>query len=280
MAAPDIPPPASSQAAAQERKQAEARAAVDSSSQIRALAQQLAKSPYSFEPATFRKGIVASISPNSSPPTLTLNMSGDETVSVAGVRWLDSYAPQVGDTVLVLKQGPDILAVGHIAEAGTTGEGAGTGWTKANLGSGWTHNGNDMGDVEYRRVWDNGVWKMQWRGAAASTGSNDRIIAASSMGSDFRPGIKRKVPAARDYGGALPSCILRFEANGDVFVEGGSFTRSNSGTTGAAGDSHTHSHNGAVSQTSFVETHTHSFNGDLNIAFPNWISFNNVEYFI
>lgn len=61
----------------------------------------------------------------------------------------------VGDTVLVIKQGTDLVALGEIA-----GQFSDSTWTTATLGAGLLHSGNSNGSVRYRRDWDNGSFKL------------------------------------------------------------------------------------------------------------------------
>lgn len=63
-------------------------------------------------------------------PTPGLRISGD-TTEIPGIRYIASYAPVVGDTVLVIKQGTDLVALGEIA-----GQFSDSTWTTATLGAG------------------------------------------------------------------------------------------------------------------------------------------------
>lgn len=47
-------------------------------------------------------------------PKVTLRIGGS-TTDVAGVRYLSSYAPTVGDVVFVLVDGPALLILGRLA---------------------------------------------------------------------------------------------------------------------------------------------------------------------
>jgi len=51
---------------------------------------------------------------NNSPKTVDIQIAGDIN-TLPKVKYLDSYAPQVGDTVFVLTNGADILCLGDIA---------------------------------------------------------------------------------------------------------------------------------------------------------------------
>src|SRR5205823_12765575 len=104
--------------------------------------------------------IVSAIAVTATPPTVTVQLSGD-TTDIPGLRYLDSYSPVVGNTVAILKQGTDLLVIGRVAEEDAAGV---SGWQTASLGSGFSHNANGGGNFEYRRVWDNGAWKVQFKG--------------------------------------------------------------------------------------------------------------------
>lgn len=245
---------------------------------IRDLVQEIVKqTSLGFDPATIRKGTITALV-NGTPPTLTLNVSGDTTVTVSGVRWLDSYSPVVGDTVLLMKQGADVLAIGRIA-ANTT---ATANWTQATLSSGFSHNGDSQGNVEYRKVWDYGTWKMQWRGAVARSANNTIV---SGLAADLRPASKRNLVVARNEDNGQNSCHLEFTTGGSVVLE--------AETQNISVDSHghsltitslgSHSHGGTVPASldhfhndSFVSSNTST----ATIAAPTWVSFNGVEYFL
>jgi hypothetical protein len=62
---------------------------------------------------SLRQGVVASVQAT----TCTITLGGGAT-SIAGVVYLDSYLPTVGDTVWILQSGPDLLIVGRAGGAG------------------------------------------------------------------------------------------------------------------------------------------------------------------
>jgi hypothetical protein len=92
---------------------------------LRALAMELQKSGLTFDPARGRKGTITAVSLATSPPTVTLQLAGDTTVSIPDVRVLRSYTPAVNDTAVLLDQGNELLAIGTVAASsyglGTTG---------------------------------------------------------------------------------------------------------------------------------------------------------------
>lgn len=248
-------PPVTPDEAAAQAAAAAAQAASDAqASQIRDLATAIAKQTMlDFDPATVRKGTVSSIASTASPPTLSVTISGDTTV-IDGVRYLDSYAPVAGDTILIIKQGTDLVALGQIALQFTA-----SGWTDATLASGFSHNGNSGGTVRYRRVWDNGSWKMQWRGAVAVSGSPTVVITAMPAG--YAPAAPCPMVASRDLDGNTSTVNVVFGTSGSVTLTGGSslagpVNTSVTDTSGVTGTIGNHSHpipdTGGTSQ-----SHTH-----------------------
>ncbi|MFI0262540.1 hypothetical protein ACH4OW_26275 [Streptomyces sp. NPDC017056] len=267
---PAEPPVVLAEAAAQEAQQAAQAAQTAQTQAIRDLATEIAKRTLlDFEPATIRKGTVASIADTAVPPTLGIQISGD-TTEIPGIRYIDSYAPVVGETVLVIKQGTDLVALGEIAQQYTA-----TGWTVLSLGSGFSHNGNDNGTVRYRRGWDNGSWKMQWRGGAAVTGSPTAVVS-TPLASGYRPADRATAVVARDAVGTV-SVKLDFNADGTITLVGGTAVPSITSTVIPAhthagpahshsGPSHTHavftSHQQNIGSTSGMsQSHTHSVPG-------------------
>ncbi len=274
-----------------------------SEGEIRALAQQLEKSSsLGFDPMTLVKGTVTAVDFAGSPPTVSIQISGDTTTTVSNVRVLDSYSPQVGHTVLIAKQGADILIIGHVADlaANTAAGGAGS-WTKATLTAG-SHNGDSQGDVFYRRILDNGSWKMQWRGAWTVSGTF-MINTGQALPVGWRPAQKRTVAVARNTSGGAATAQMTFHTDGRVELTGGTTAANSStisgdvgftssgGSTGSADTSHNHiGDSGGVTGVTF-QAHSHSVSAGHDHGFfggshthtvssPSWVSLNGVEYFI
>lgn len=83
----------------------------------RALAAPPPKAPKS---PPFIMGSVAAVSSATSPPSVSVTMNGDPTV-IAGVSFLDSYSPVVGDNVILSKQGTSLIILGSVAGAAPLG---------------------------------------------------------------------------------------------------------------------------------------------------------------
>jgi hypothetical protein len=255
------------------------------------LVDQLAKPEIPFDPATIRKGVITASNPTATPPSVDLTISGDDSATISAVRYIDSYSPVVGDTVLIIKQGTDIVVLGQINDSGSGSE---NGWQNPTLGSGFSNNGNSNGNPAYRLIVDNGDLKIQWKGSVAKTGT---ATALCTMPTGYRPASTRNVLTARDPGGGANDVQLQFNTDGTVVVVGGTTVpaMAGGGTTSSAGghshtvfDDHTHSHQGYVPVTSFVDSgtdtqgsHTHTGGTPTaTVTFPTWISLNGVEYFL
>jgi hypothetical protein len=263
-----------------------------------------------------RKAIITQVNAGTIPPTVSMNISGDTQTAVDQVRMVNNFNPQVGQTVLLAKQKQDIFILGAIATSGGNQVGpVDTGWKRASLGGG-SHGGNSNGDIYYRRILDNGSWKMQWRGGWNVSGTT----VITGLDPDFRPTSKRSVLVAREPQGGANSCQVDFNTNGTATLVGGTTTANSagnhthfvsigvsggvsvsvsvsgsanaSGTTGAGGtDSHSHSFSGSGgSSGSGGGSGSFSGSGSANtggggththpVDSPTWISLNGCEYFL
>lgn len=241
---PAEPPVLPEEAAAQDAAaEAEAAAAAQLSA-IRELAAEIAKQTLlDFDPATLRKGTVSSIASTSVPPTLGVQISGD-TTEIPGIRYIDSYAPEAGDTVLIIKQGTDLVALGEIA-----GQFSESGWSTVSLAAGWTHNGNGNGNVEIRRIWDHGCWKVQMKGAANRASGT---LVCADLGEKYRPTARRSLLVTRTANGGSNSVKVDIETSGSMTMVGGT-TAPNGGNTSSEDD---HSHG--------MENNEHDHGGDVS----------------
>ncbi|PRH79412.1 hypothetical protein C6N75_10030 [Streptomyces solincola] len=285
-----------------------AKAKAEQDQELRLLATEINKPALSFEPATIRKAIVTAISAASTPPTISVQMSGDTSTTIDGVRIEETYSPRIGHTVLIFKQGADIIAFGHVADL--TGVGAG-GWITAGLTSGWAHNGNNNGTLQYRRVLDNGSWKMQWRGGV-TVGSGVQVLA-TPLDAEYRPASRRTMLVPRDAAGGSNEVKVDFNGDGNVTLVGTTTAPYASGSTSSAGsyggytntggpggtgstdpfdettvhpDGHSHgvvgSHSHSVSSHDHYfsfGSHSHSATVNVSVDAPTWVAFN-VEYFL
>lgn len=312
------PPPERTPLVAPTTEETRALAEAHADDEIRALAQQLQAA---MDPGrnlgSWIKAVVTAVDFNGSPPTLSIQIGGDTTTTVTNVRLLNNYTPEVGHTVLVAYQGADIVVFGHIADAGALFP-ADNGWIKATLSSGTSHNGNSNGDVYYRRVLEDGSWKMQWQGAV-SVGSNMFIIdTGQALGSEYRPTSLRSMMAARNSTGSN-DVKLDFRTDGRVQIVGANTTGASSTVSGDvwSNGSHSHSvgshshgggtgsigghqhftsgvgstfaggHSHGIGSTSLGTGssgyHDHGFSSGSHthsVTTPTWVSLNGIEYFI
>lgn len=262
---PAEPPVLPDEAAVQDAA-AEAEAAAAAQLQaIRELATEIAKQAVlDFDPATIRKGTVTAIADTAAPPTLSVQISGDTTTTIDGIRYIDSYAPVVGDTALIIKQGTDLVALGQIAAAFSA-----SAWTTVTLGAGFGHNGNANGNVRYRKVWDHGSPKMQWKGAA--TRASGTVVVSTPLATGYRPVEKRSIIVGRTANGGGNAVKLDFNVDGTVELVGGTTAPNGGNTSSESGHSHgmennDHDHGGGVSSEA---EHRHGIsNNDHNHGSP------------
>lgn len=167
---------------------------------VRDLATQLTAPQLSFDPADVRKGIIAAVAATASPPSVSLTLSGDDTV-IPGVVALDSYSPVVGDTVLVIKQGTNIFVLGQLND---TGVGVENGW-------------QTVGGVSYRVVIDNGDQRVQFKGSYAASGTS-----LFTLPSGYAPSVTRTILCGRD--GESTSVLVQIATSGAVTVVNGTVT--------------------------------------------------------
>lgn len=248
---------------------------------IRDLASQLNAPALSYTPMDMRKGTITAIT----GATVSLTISGDDTVTITEVRYIDSYSPVVGDIVQIEKQGTDICVLGQINT--TTQGGSSQGW--AVVGSA----------VQARVVVDNGDQKVQLKGVYQNLSAGathlfnltglliptaDRTIICGRNGN--AASVKVRITTGTGSVDLLEHTNIP-DSDSTTPGQGGSTTPvgvggttpgpTGSGSTGSStddaqlvgftsavsGPSHSHSHGGAVSNTSFGETHQHGF-GNLN----------------
>jgi hypothetical protein len=213
--------------------------------------------------ASVIKGTVTVVELTGSPPTITIQVSGDTSVDIPGVRFIDSYSPVIGDTVLLVKQGSEIFALGQMNS--TTTAPSENGWVTPSLGSGVTAHSIDP--VRYRVVVRDGDRVVQLRGGVTLSGTQ---TALWTMPADVRP-VVNLLPllCARNPDGG--SNVAQLQANGSMVLAGAT----TSPTGGAASEATTGTSSIGTTVNSFVLTtsnhngHSHWINGDGNHPPPN-----------
>lgn len=185
----------------------------DLDTNIRNLARALA--PQGGDSAVVVKGVVTAVDAitfAAVPHTVTVTLNGDTSSPVAGVRFLNSYSPLVGDTVLMLKQGGELFIIGQMSVALPSA----SGWTQPTLGTGFTHNGVDP--IQYRVIYDHGSPKVQLRGGATQSGTNTTIF---TMPAGYRPlSTKTPILIARDFAGGSNAVQMVVNTNGTMVLQG------------------------------------------------------------
>lgn len=268
------------------------------------------------------KGMVMAVDIAGTPPTCSIQLSGDTTTTIAGVRFLDSYFPVIGDVVQIIKQSSTLLIIGQIS-AGVSH--AYNGWVAPTLAANWATHAADP--VMYRLCLDGGSKKIQLRGRATITSGTPSNIW--TMPSGLRPLFQiAPILVARGFGGGSNVAQIDVLETGAINLVGGTVgVKASSGQTGVGGgsavtsspinnpdqanDSETSdvywSANGADAgraQTSgpttvvnsgdtthrhlFQHTHKleHQHTGGAHqhpldaVTYPDFVSFNGVEYFI
>jgi hypothetical protein len=220
--APDTPQGSSVTTNAQEQ----AAAAAQMQSQARSLAMAIGDvSGPSGPDIDVLKGVVtAQVNPGT-PPTVSVQLGGDSSTSVASVRYIDSYSPVVGDTVLILKRNNDLTVIGQMNDASTVAE---NGWTAPTLGSGFTTVALDP--IMYRMVVDHGTNQVQFRGQVTVSGSPTALF---TLPVGMRPVGNRPLVIARDTAGGSNTAVMTVNSDGTVVLSGG--TTGPDGTSNTAG---------------------------------------------
>lgn len=248
--------------------------------QINSLASALNTTDSGYATSSSRKAVVTAVDYSTTPPTATINISGD-TTDIPGILMTDSVAPMVGDTVNVLVQGPSYLIVSRTATDG--------GWLTPGLQTGFTTNGDSQGNLQYRMIRDNGSLKMQWQGAVAVSGASTLVV--SGLATTYHPSSQRKliVPRGMGNGNGMLGIQVVFTTGGAVSIAGGTYTMTETagGHTHALGTSDGQLF-GYLSQAGSDLGHYHglgtSGSGADAVTFvvplPDWVSFNGVEYFL
>lgn len=216
------------------------------SSAIRDLARALAPEAATFETSALRKGSVVDTFYQTGSTTITVTLSGD-TTEIPDIACISTYSPQIGDVVILAKQGNGLLAIGAASATG--------GWITASLNSGFTHDITARGNLMYRVVQDHGTLKMQWRGAVLRSANT----TVCSVGDAYRPSTFISVIACRTAVGGLNDVKIDFSTSGTVELVGTTTSQ-------------------PIDQSPPYGNHSH--NGNTNTLAPGWVSFHGIEYFL
>lgn len=239
------------------------------------------------------KGIVTAISVAVTPPTCSIQLSGDTTTTIAGVRFVDSYWPVVGDVVQIIKQSSTLLIIGQVSVWGATP--ADQGWVSPTPATNWALDAIDP--LRYRVIQDHGTRKVQLRGAL--TRSSGTPTTLWTMPTEARPVVNLKpVLISRGWGGGAVSAQMQINSSGtmvlDGYTAGVASVDANTGNSSPGTNNstdHRHFHGGAFNPdvndfTDYNGVHSHTVNSHSHtvtstaVSHPDWLGFNGIEYFL
>lgn len=229
--------------------QEDAQRAATQHQQLTSLASALAP-PKTGCSACLVKGVVTAVA----YPYITVQVDGDTLTSIANVRYLEAYSPVVGDTCTMLKQGPDLLAIGRINT--TTGAAALNGWTQPTLNTGFTHSADP---IMWRVVSDHGDNLLQIRGSCTASGVtySSNLATLFTLPAGSRPASNRSILIPRDAGGLCVK-VNFISSTGVVQIDNLVGVRSGIEGGGAATSSSSH---GSLAGTTVDLQHYHNTNG-------------------
>jgi hypothetical protein len=147
---------------------------------------------------TLVKGTVTAWDATGTPPSVTINLSGD-TTDIPGVRYQGGYSPVVGDTVDIMKQGTALMVIGRKHDGGTDAE------------NGWI---NPVASIWYRRIVSNGSLKLEFKGSGFASGTALFTLPATPV--NYRPSAQRVLTVA--FGTNAASRLI-FNTNGTVVLQ-------------------------------------------------------------
>lgn len=195
-------------------------AQIAAQAQMRSQTQSLAEAliPQTQPGAILVKGKVVAWS-TGFPPTVTIQLGGDASSQIAAVRYVDSYTPVVGDTVIIAKQGAEILVLGKVHEF-YDNQPAKNGWLPLNPQTTWNGSNNTSTPPLWRRVFDHGERKIQMQGRVWRSSGNPTGTIIATLPAGYRPGIVRTLMAARENFGGANEVQLNITPNGNIEVVG------------------------------------------------------------
>lgn len=261
-------------------------AAAQQRQQISSLAEALI--PQTQPGAILSKGKVMSWE-SGLPPTVTIQLGGDTSTSISAVRYLDSYTPTPGDTVIIAKQGSEILVLGKAHEF-YLNQPAKDGWQAISPTSTWNGSNNNLTPPLWRRVFDHGAQKIQFQGRLWRVGSNTGTTMFT-LPVGYRPGIQRALLAARENLSNGSNVIqLLVGTDGSVAISGQTLGATG-GTYGTISMTSSYGMQGSenLSGATYLGKtdashqhgmfHTHNISVD-NAVFPGWVSLDGIEFFL
>ena len=194
-------------------------AAIAAQAQMRSQTERLAEAliPQTQPGAILAKGKVVSWE-TGFPPTVTIQLGGDTSTSIAAVRYMDSYTPVAGDTVVIAKQGSEITVLGKIHEF-YLNQPAKNGWQPITPTTTWNGSNNTLTPPLWRRVFDHGDQKIQFQGRVWRNGTNTGTTIFT-LPAGYTPGIQRVLLAARENLGGANEVQINVNTSGVVEING------------------------------------------------------------
>ncbi|MBM4570277.1 hypothetical protein GS489_07605 [Rhodococcus hoagii] len=243
------------------------------------------------------------------PPTVTIQLGGDTSSSIPFVRYLDSYTPTPGDTVLIAKQGSEIIVIGKAHEF-YLGQPEKNGWLPPSLTTTWNRTVAGAAPPLFRKVFDHGEQRIQMQGRVWRNGSNTSATLFT-LPVGYRPTVQRLMLAARENLGGLNEVQVVIEPSGAVNIDGhllpgpmnqgvttsyynvNHFHVGPYGTVGGTSNDGTSDVRSSTGVTQFGvlggsaqdggrdPNHRHTTNPHNHVAgFPGWVSLDGVEFFL
>ena len=293
--------------------QDQAAGAATQQNQVRSLASALTVSdPTQY--ALVTKGKVTNVVNPGTPPTISIQLAGDTSTTIDNVRFIDSYSPVVNDTVLIVKQGSELFALGQMNDASSVSQ---NGWTAPTLSGIFTTYSNDP--VLYRMVNEHGTNKIQLRGRINIGGSISTTQTLFTLPTGMRPLFDHSpVLIAQDDAGGNAVGQITPMANGNInfsaYLSRGTISATQHGnlttsyynvdhyhigpwgSLGGSGGCQTCRCNpgggeiigvlgGSVQDGGTSTTHRHTTDSaththNIQTTSPTWVSFNGIEYFL
>jgi hypothetical protein len=181
----------------------------------RKLARKLNRPPASTRNAPTGPWVVGSVTAVSiSTASLTATIHGD-TVAIAGINYLDSYTPVVGDNVILIRNGAHLWAIGTVAAY--TG-GSGSGWNTPALFSDVVTGSGSTQPAMWRIVGDNGSLKVQLKGGVVLSSGYGNFWTFGPTGAAC-PAYNRLVPIVGPSG--IYTYLVVATATGNVSLPAG-----------------------------------------------------------
>ncbi|WIF20515.1 minor tail protein [Rhodococcus phage Jflix2] len=241
------------------------------------------------------------------PPTVTIQLGGDTSSNIPAVRFLDSFVPTAGDTVIVVKQGSELFVLGQMMDNLSAGS---NGWRDVTLTTAWNQN-TTLQPALARLIYDNGVRKVQLQGRVWRNTGVGTSTTLFTLPTGFAPATQRAFVVTREnLTGGANDVQLQINTSGTVTISGqqlqGPSAEHGNLTTSYYDVNHFHEQSGGGLFTGTVRystggapldgvlggsaqdggrspNHRHTTNSASHShtpSFPGWVSLDGVEFFL